>query len=56
MDKRKFYIIGDPAIRAKIHENEIRDGIKIWLKCTVYAFAFIGFIAVLAIVCQISAW
>lgn len=54
--KSKYYIIGDPVIRAKIHEVEIRDGLRFALKCTVYAFALIGFIAVLAIVCQVSAW
>lgn len=50
------YLIGDPEIRAKIHEKEIRDWLKFAFKCTVYAFAVIGLIALLAAACQICAW
>ena len=50
------YLIGDPEIRAKIHEEEIVDWLRFALKCTVYAFAVIGFIALLSVICQICAW
>ena len=54
--KSKYYIIGDPVIRAKIHEEEIRDWLQFAFKCTVYAFSFIGVASVLAQVFQICAW
>ncbi len=54
--KTKTYIFGDPAIRAKVHEDEIREGLRFILKCIDWAFACIGFAALLTVYCQICAW
>lgn len=45
------YLIGDPAIRRKI--SDVWG--NVW-RSVVFAFALIGAIAVLAVVCQIFAW
>lgn len=45
--KQKYYIIGDPVIREKLAFAG---------KCAIYALAFIGFIALLTVICMISAW
>ena len=49
--KVKTYIIGDPVIRERLRETG-----RLIVKCTVGAFALIGFAAILTAICQICAW
>lgn len=45
------YIIGDPVVREKISRTA-----RIAVKVTVLALAVIGAVALLTVICQISAW
>ncbi len=44
--KSKLYIFGDPKIREKVHEDEIREGLRFAAHCIDRAMAILGFCAV----------
>ena len=54
--KTKTYIFGDPKIREKVHEDEIREGLRFAGYCVDRFFACMGFAAVAAVFLMVSAW
>lgn len=48
---RKFYLIGDPALREKIKTTLRVIGMSL-----VLGFACIGFGVIMSVICQICAW
>ena len=54
--KPKTYIFGDPKIRAKVHEEEIREKLRFAAFCVEKAMACLGFTAVIAAALMICAY
>ena len=54
--KPKTYIFGDPKIRAKVHEEEIREKLRFAAYCFEKAMACLGFTTVAAAALMICAY